>query len=158
MEKRVQVTQEEVVEKAFAFFTQKWPHRGFVHKVEDSVQVTEDLSLGNGEIFMWALASVLTGGFALVLFGFYMLTRQNRGIEQAVVEVSEDGAEVKIVTRGTPKYVARVNAWLEGEFPSRPSAVTTYWAGEEEGRGNEQIEAGISRKLSRPHHRNTLGV
>jgi hypothetical protein len=23
-------------------------------------------------------------------------------------------------------YVARVNAWLEGEFPYRPSAVTTY--------------------------------
>jgi len=34
--------------------------------VEDSVQVTEDLSLGKGEIFMWALASVLTGGFALL--------------------------------------------------------------------------------------------
>ena len=64
------------------------------------MQVTEDLSLGNGEIFMWALASVLTGGFDLVLFGFYMLSRQNRGIEQAVVEVSEDGDEVKIVTRG----------------------------------------------------------
>jgi hypothetical protein len=158
MEKRVQATQEEVLEKTFAFFTQKWPHRGFVHKFEDSVQVTEDPSLGKGEIFMWALASVLTGGFALVLFGFYRLTRQNRGLEQAVVEVSEDGEEVKIVTRGTPKYVAQVNAWLEGEFPSRPSAVITYWASEEERRGNEQIEAGISRNLSRPHHRNTLGV
>src|SRR5919106_1530144 len=108
MEKWLQATQEEVLEKAFALFTKKWPHRGFVHTFEDSVQVTEDLSLGKGEIFMWALASVLTGGFALVLFGFYMLTRQNRGLEQAVVEVSEDGDEVKIVTRGTPKYVARV--------------------------------------------------
>jgi acylphosphatase len=107
---------------------------------------------------MWALASVLTGGFALVLLSFHMLTRQNRGLEQAVVEVSEDGEEVKIVTRGTPKYAARLDAWLEWEFPSRPSAVTTYWASEEEGRGSEQFEAGMSRNLSRPHHRNTLGV
>ena len=158
MEKSVRATQEEVLEKAFTFFTQKWPHRGFVHKFEDSVQVTEDPSLGKGEIFMWALASVLTGGFALVLFGFYILARQNRGLEQAVVEVSEGGEEVKIVTRGTPKYVAQVDAWLEGEFPSRPSAVTTYWAGEEGGRGNEQFEPGMSRNLSRPHHGNTLGV
>jgi hypothetical protein len=158
MEKRVQATREEVLEKMFSFFTEKWPHRGFVHKFDDSVQVTEDPSLGKGEIFMWALASVLTGGFALVLFGFYMLIRQNRELEQAVVELSEDGEEVKIVTMGTPKYVARVDAWLEGEFPSWPSAVTTYWAGEDEGRGNEQFEAGMSRNLSRPHHRNTLGV
>jgi hypothetical protein len=126
IEKRVQATQEEVLEKTFTFFTQKWPHRGFVHTFEDSVQVTEDLSLGKGEILMWALASVLTGGFALVLLSFHMLTRQNRGLEQTVVEVSEDSEEVKIVTRGTPKYVARVNAWLEGEFPYRPSAVITY--------------------------------
>jgi hypothetical protein len=158
MEKRVQATREEVLEKMFSFFTEKWPHRGFVHKFDDSVQVTEDPSLGKGKIFMWALASVLTGGFALVLFGFYMLIRQNRELEQAVVELSEDGEEVKIVTMGTPKYVARVDAWLEGEFPSWPSAVTTYWAGEDEGRGNEQFEAGMSRNLSRPHHRNTLGV
>lgn len=158
MEKKVQATHEEVLAKTFSFFTEKWPHRGFVHKFEDSVQVTEDPSLGKGEIFMWALASVLTGGLALVLFGFYLLTRQNRGLEQAVVEVSEDGEEVKIVTRGTPKYVSQVNAWLEGEFPSRPSAVNTHWAGEEEGRANEQFEAGMSRNLSPPHHRNTLGV
>jgi hypothetical protein len=158
MEKRVQATREEVLEKMFSFFTEKWPHRGFVHKFDDSVQVTEDPSLGKGKIFMWALASVLTGGFALVLFGFYMLIRQNRELEQAVVELSEDGEEVKIVTMGTPKYVARVDAWLEGEFPSWPSAVTTYWAGEDEGRGNEQSEAGMFRNLSRPHHRNTLGV
>jgi hypothetical protein len=132
MEKKVQARHEEVLEKAFAFFTQKWPHRSFMHKREDSVQVTEDPSLGKGEIFIWALASVLTGGSALVLFGFYILARKNRGLEQAVVEVSEDGEGVKIVTGGTPKYAAQLDAWLEGEFPSRPSAVTTYWAGEEE--------------------------
>lgn len=149
MEKRVQATHQEVLEKTFSFFTEKWPHRGFVHKFEDSVQVMEDPSLGKGEIFMWALASVLTGGLALVLLGFYLLTRQNRGLEQAIVEVSEDGEEVKIVTRGTPKYAARVDAWLEGEFPSRPSAVTTHWASEEERRGSEQFEAGMSRNLSR---------
>jgi len=149
MEKRVQATREEVLEKTFSFFTEKWPHRSFVHRFDDTVQVTEDPSLGKGKIFMWVLASVLTGGFALVLFGFYMLTRQNRGLEQAIVEVSEDGEEVKIVTRGTPKYAARVDAWLEGEFPSRPSAVITYWASEEERRGSEQFEAGMSRNLSR---------
>jgi hypothetical protein len=158
MEKKVQATHEEVLQKTFSFFTEKWPHRGFVHTFDNSVLVTEDPSLGKGEIFMWALASVLTGGFALVLFGFYMLTRQNRGLEQAIVEVSEDGEEVKIVTGGTPKYAAQLDAWLEGEFPSRPSAVTTYWAGKEEGRGNEQFEAGMSRNLGRTHHHNTLGV
>ena len=126
MEKRVQARHEEVLEKTFSFFTEKWPHRGFVHKFDDSVQVTEDPSLGKGEICMWTLASALTGGFALVLFGFYILARQNRGLEQAVVEVSEDGEGVKIVTGGTPKYAAQLDAWLEGEFPSRPSAVTTY--------------------------------
>jgi hypothetical protein len=121
MENRVQATPEEVVEKAFAFFTQKWPHRGFVHQFEDSVQVTEDSSLGKGEIFMWALASVLTGGFALVLFGFYMVTRKNRGLEQAVVEVSEDGEEVKIVTRGhrsTSPGLTR--GWRENFPPCHP--------------------------------------
>jgi hypothetical protein len=126
MEKRVQATHEEVLEKTFSFFTEKWPHRSFVHKFEDSVQVTQDTSLSKGEIFMWALASVLTGGFALVVFGFYILARQNRGLEQAVVEVSEDSEGVKIVTGGTPKYAAQLDAWLEGEFPSRQSAVTTY--------------------------------
>jgi hypothetical protein len=126
MEKKVQARHEEVLEKTFSFLTEKWPHRGFVHKFDDSVQVTEDPSLGKVEIFMWALDSVLTGGFALVLLGFYILAHQNRGLEQAVVEVSEDGEGVKIVTGGTPKYAAQLDAWLEWVFPSRPSAVTTY--------------------------------
>src|SRR5215207_8423118 len=80
MEEKVQARHEEVLEKTFSFLTEKWPHRGFVHKFDDSVQVTEDPSLGKGEIFMWALASVLTGGFALVLLGFYILAHQNRGL------------------------------------------------------------------------------
>ena len=57
MEKKVQARHEEVLEKTFSFLTEKWPHRGFVHKFDDSVQVTEDPSLGKGEIFMWARVS-----------------------------------------------------------------------------------------------------
>ena len=57
MEEKVQARHEEVLEKTFSFLTEKWPHRGFVHKFDDSVQVTEDPSLGKGEIFMWARVS-----------------------------------------------------------------------------------------------------